>query len=219
MTGLAPEHIATYDRVRHELAEILSQPEYNRSYGPDPVEQAWRRLLDVIEALADRIGRLFGFRMEGAGRVFSIIFACLVILAFVAVLALVISKLRRGAATWEEADKPDTGRHRRLPSAEPLIKQAERLAAQGDYRGAFGSAYLAAISRLDEAGALRFEPSRTNWEYLRELAERGRAGLVEILRPLSLDFDRKIYGREPCVVDDYRNALAVYQAVSAEVAG
>jgi len=205
-------------QVRGELHNILSQPEYNRSYGPSPVDRLWGWVLKAIEWVANWIAKLFGFRMEGAGKVTSIIFACLVIVAFFGLLALVIRRLAGLAGTRGEVEaEPTTGPYQ-LPSAKPLIKEAEQLAGRGDYRGAFRSAYLASISVLDEVGALRFERSRTNWEYIRELAGGGLDRASDTLRPLTHDFDRKIYGREACTIDDYRGALDVFQAISAEVA-
>jgi len=35
---------------------------------------------------------------------------------------------------------------------------------------------------------------------------------------LTFDFDRKIYGREPCTIDDYHRALDVYHVISSEAA-
>ncbi|MGC8862078.1 MAG: DUF4129 domain-containing protein [Armatimonadota bacterium] len=218
MSNLVPEQIAMQERVRRELADILARPEYNRSYETHPVDRAWRWLLDSLAALAERLARLFGFSMEGTGRVFSIIFACLVVFAFAALMALLIARLRRGAGPQEYEQESVSGGQYRLPSPGPLIKQAQESAQKGDYRGAFRWAYLATFSRLDEAGAVRMDRSRTNWEYLRELAGRGGERISRTLEPPTMDFDRKIYGGEPCTIDDYRKALAAYQAVSDEVA-
>ena len=206
------------DHVRRDLHDILSQPDYNRVYGASPVDQAWRWIVEMFLRLVNWLGRLFGFGVEGAGRLVSIIFACLVILAFFWLLALVIRRLVGEHGAREDAGAVTSAGPYQLPSAGPLIHEAERFAGDGDYRGAFRSAYLASISRLDEAGALRFERSRTNWEYVRELAGRGLDQATGALRPLTLDFDRKIYGRESCTIEDYRSALDVYHIISGEVA-
>jgi hypothetical protein len=201
--------------VRRELADILSQPDYNRAYGPSPVDQAWQWVLEMILRLAGWLGRLFGIGAGTAGRIASIVFACLVVLAFLAIVAVVIRRLAGRAQP--AADSVADSAPYQLPSAAPLVKQAQRLADEGDYRAAFRCAYLASISHLDEVGALRFERSRTNWEYIRELAGRGHVRATDTLGPLTLDFDRKFYGREPCTAEDYHNALGAYRRVAGEV--
>ena len=105
-----------------------------------------------------------------------------------------------------------------LPSSAPLIEESRRLAENGDYRGAFGCVYLACISCLDENGALRFERSRTNWEYLRELQDGGHTRSHQLLQPLTLDFDRTFYGRQTCTEDNYRSAVDAYHAIASEAA-
>ncbi|MCX6027667.1 MAG: DUF4129 domain-containing protein, partial [Chloroflexi bacterium] len=112
------------------------------------------------------------------------------------------------------ADEPNY----EMPSATPLMKQAAKLAEAGDYRGAFRAAYLASIAYLDEIRALRFERSRTNWEYMRELRQGGHERPHAALQPLTLDFDRKIYGRETVAKEDYLKATAAYERLSGEEA-
>ncbi|MCX8053714.1 MAG: DUF4129 domain-containing protein [Armatimonadetes bacterium] len=207
-----PEH------VRRELADILSQPEYNRTYSSDAVDKSWEWILDLLARISKWIGKLFGFETEGAGRVMSIIFASLVILVFLALITLLIRRLTNRILLRENDVEIHQPAHFELPSAELLLIQAEQFATRGDCRNAFRSAYLALISRLDEAGVLRFEQSRTNWEYISELTERGWQRVSEILRPLTLAFDRKIYGRESCDINDYRAVIEAHNSVSNEVA-
>lgn len=53
--------------------------------------------------------------------------------------------------------------------ADEWLEQAEALAAQGKYREACRSLYLAMLVRLDEARIMRFDRSETNWEHLNRL--------------------------------------------------
>lgn len=208
--------------VRHELKQILSQPEYNRVYAETKIPKWW---INFLRKAVDAIGRIFGWlfksislQSESAGRLTSFIFACLVVLAFLALLFLIVRKISGNIKTIAD-DKPDKDiEHYELPSARPLISEAARLADAGDWRGAFRCVYLASISHLDEIGALRFEKSRTNWEYLRELDKSGRLSLKDQLQPLTSDFDRKFYGRENCNREDYARALIVYQSIVKEAA-
>ena len=106
-----------------------------------------------------------------------------------------------------------------MPSAKPLLKQAAKLAEAGDFRGAFRAAYLACIAYLDDIRALRFERSRTNWEYLRESAAgRARQALQARCTRSRSTSTAKIYGREACTQEDYRTVVTVYGRLSGEEA-
>jgi hypothetical protein len=204
--------------VRGHLRDILSRPEYNRTFGDNAVQQFWLRVWDkVLEALS-WLGKLFSFGGGTAGRIASLVFACLVIALFLALMLFLIRRLLAVAAR-EKDDVASVDEHYDLPSAGPLIRQAEKLAQSGDFRGAFGCAYLASISYLDEVKALRFERSRTNWEYLRELDHGGHTAARDELHPLTLDFDRKFYGREECTRQDYERALAAFGRIADTQAG
>lgn len=203
--------------VRAELRDILSQPEYNRNYEKSFLQKALatagRRFKDVLAWFAEALNLRAG---GGASRIASFVLSLLAIGAFVALVILVARRVsavggsRSGADAANELDYD-------LPSSQPLLRQAAKLADSGDYRGAFRCAYLASISHLDEARALRFERSRTNWEYLRELKSGGHDGPYNTLRPLTLEFDRKFYGRGECGEDDYRAAVSAYETISREV--
>jgi hypothetical protein len=205
-----PEHV-----VRRELQDILSKPEYNRTFSQNAVEEIWAKLLDKIVDILSRILQALSLGGGTTGRIASMVFAGLAIAAFVALIALVASKLlaMRKERTAEENDNAPESYN--LPAARPLIREATRLAEAGDYRGAFRCAYLACISHLDEIGALRFERSRTNWEYLRELDRRGYKAARDELWSITLDFDRKLYGNEECTIRDYERAFAIYNTISA----
>jgi hypothetical protein len=208
--------------INHSLRQILSQPEYNRVYPKDTIPKWWKRFWEKVGDVVGNIFKwLFGslaLHGEQAGRLTSFVFACLVVMAFFALLALIISRLsRRIGMAVDKSPELAVGDYD-IPSSRPLISEATKLADAGDWRGAFRCVYLASISHLDEIGALRFERSRTNWEYLRELDKNSRPALRDQLRPLTTDFDRKFYGRERCDKDDYLNALAVYERIKGEAA-
>lgn len=202
-------------RVRSELREVLSRPEYNRAFGPDLVQRFWGRLWEWLTDLRAWFGRLFSFGGRTAGKIASIVFASLVIAAFAALVVFVGRRLSTLPGRIRAGDDGVVGAGYDLPSAGPLMARAAALAEAGDYRAAFRCAYLASISHLDETGALRFERSRTNWEYIRELNRGGHAEAHDALRPLTLDFDRRIYGREQCTRADYERALAAFSLISA----
>ena len=206
-------HQTNPQKVQRELKDILSSPDYNRVYGKTATQTVWdwvrERIIDFFSWIGRYLRIPFG---ASAGRLVSFILAWAVVVAFVILVAKIIQRLTE-AGRGGAAEALPKGEDYDLPSAGPLIRQAAELARVGDYRGAFRCAYIASISYLDEIKALRFERSRTNWEYLRELKDAGRDQQFTELRPLTLDFDRKFYGSEPCDQRDYENAVAVYQRI------
>ena len=96
-----------------------------------------------------------------------------------------------------------------------LMSVAERHAKAGDYRAAFRLVYLATLISLDTDGVLRFDRSKTNWEYVRQLRNAGRSDVYDVLAPLTRDFDRIWYGLSPTSPDVYRNAVLVYEKLTA----
>ena len=70
---------------------------------------------------------------------------------------------------------------------------ADRLAAQGRFREAIRSLYLALLSALHRRGAIDYHPALSNWDYCDHF--RGGAGELPPFRELTLRFDFGWYGR------------------------
>lgn len=206
--------------VRRELKSIMSAREYQVP-GKSKVGKWFDKVLKPIQNVIRSFFKLFSnrpnFNEKRTGRIASYIFASIVVLAFLWLLAIVISRLMNSLGAEEVEDEGFESEYYQLPSARPLINEAAKLADRSDYRGAFRCAYLASISYLDEKKALRFERSRTNWEYLRELKSGGYELPFTELCPLTLAFDRKFYGREGCTYEDYTSALNAFKRISSEV--
>lgn len=98
--------------------------------------------------------------------------------------------------------------------ADSLRALAEEQARQGEWRRAFRLTYLATLVALDTHGTLRFDRSKTNWEYLRALRGAGQTETYAALLPLTREFDRIWYGGEGASADDYAHAVAQYQTLT-----
>lgn len=86
-----------------------------------------------------------------------------------------------------EEDEPER-------SADEWLAHADGLAAQGKFREAVRSLYLACLVRLDEARLCRFIRSDTNWEHFsRLMANPDRPENLDFLEPTQR-FDRIYYG-------------------------
>jgi len=77
------------------------------------------------------------------------------------------------------------------------IKEAERLAAIGEFRAVFRAMYLALLSGLHSAGKIDFRKNRTNWVYVNSF--HGPLEEKDIFSKLTGIFDNVWYGRK-----DYR---------------
>ena len=94
-----------------------------------------------------------------------------------------------------------------------LLALADRQAQAGDYRRAFRLIYVATLVALDTGGVLRFDRSKTNWEYLRALRAAGRDDVYQAMMPLTREFDRVWYGLAPAGPGEYARAVAQYKAL------
>lgn len=135
---------------------------------------------------------------------------------FALLVALLVSLLRRRAANARPATLDET--EAALVEArdtDSLHALAERKAREGDYRLALRFIYLALLVALDTGGILRFDRSRTNWEYLRALRAAGRDDVFHAMTPLTREFDRVWYGLAHADAADYARALSQYEALQA----
>ena len=93
-------------------------------------------------------------------------------------------------------------------SAVTALSKAQAMSNSGDYRMAVRYLYLAALLQLEERGLLRYDRSRTNREYLRDI---NRSGMAQFPR-LSDNFAEVVeifnsvwYGYQPLDQTSYEN--------------
>ncbi len=86
-------------------------------------------------------------------------------------------------------------------------EQAELLAQRGDYREATRALYLAVLSALHRRGAIDYQPTCSNWDYVR--AFRGADGELAPFRELTRRFDFAWYGRQGADAEAYRRVRAL----------
>lgn len=84
---------------------------------------------------------------------------------------------------------------------EGLWGQADELARIGRFRDAVRSLYLAVLASLHRADLIRYAPTRTNGEYVRQL--RSREEVCGPFRSLTGLFENQWYGERSCEPADY----------------
>lgn len=94
---------------------------------------------------------------------------------------------------------------------------ADELAAAGNYRDAVRSLYLALLSRLHRLGAIDYDPTLSNWDYLRQF--RGHGEWKPAFRQLTLRFDFAWYGQEAVTRDGYLGFRALVEPMLANAPG
>ncbi|HEY7310713.1 MAG TPA: DUF4129 domain-containing protein [Gemmataceae bacterium] len=121
---------------------------------------------------------------------------------------------RRGARTpkpsavmGKEALPPENEAKQVLEeSPSELWRQADKLAGDGRFREAVRILYLAVLALLHRQQFIRFEATRTNGEYVRQvhLSEIAPPELHEPFHELTDLFEAKWYGERACESADYR---------------
>lgn len=195
--------------ISGQVTRILSASEFRLEPKNAVLQRLGDRLLELLKRLADAFGGLFGMGRLGAGSWLVVVLYVVFILAIAWGLVILVRRQR-----WRVVQPPATAEVlavEQLPedvpdSAERLLSLSHQLAATGEWRRAFRAAYLATLLLLSEAGVIRFDPSRTNGEYVREAA--GSPEGSAILRPITAEFNRLIYGEGEVGEPDWRDAIA-----------
>jgi hypothetical protein len=156
-----------------------------------------------------------------AGYVCLYVFAGLVLAVVVAALVLFLvnrpwGKRTPAAQTGQSAavTEQTVEQLHEQPVAE-LLRRADALAEQGQFLEALRAAFLASLSLLHRKQMLRYEATRTNGEYVREvrLAPHAPASLHEPFDRLTAFFEVKWYGERGCDGRDYRTARELVETI------
>jgi len=216
---LAAEVEATYapaaaasPQARAELDRILARPEFAAVHPPSAWELLRRR---VVAWLEEQLVRLFqGLDRHPLG---GRILLWLILLGAVGFIALGLfrflssrdraSVLPRSAVvlatrTWQE-----------------WVHAAHDAAKRGDYREAVHSAYWAGIARLEDAGLLPQDRTKTPREYLRLVDVQGPGQLApakthrEPLAALTSRLEKVWYANRGAHPEDYQDSLRQLEAL------
>lgn len=202
------------DVARAELRKILASPEFRdaaresrASSAPEFTVPSWLerwgdRMMRFWRAVRDwlfpsRSQREREHRRDSLFSRAALPAVVLLIAAGLAPILIVLLRRRRlrraellpvsrapAAPEWEDARRLDLAGWER---------EAARLANSGMFREAIRARYLGSLSYLSEKGAIRYEPFRTNWEYVADLSGRFPSASRPFER-LTTGFDRAWYG-------------------------
>jgi hypothetical protein len=122
-----------------------------------------------------------------------------------------LAKAAPKAEAAAAAPRPEDG------SPSELWRRAEALADVGQHLEAVRLLYLAVLFQLDRKGLLRYEPTRTNGEYVRQvrLSEQAPPELHAPFEHLTVFFELKWYGEHACDAGEYRTYRGLAEEVRA----
>jgi Domain of unknown function (DUF4129) len=200
------------ETARAELNKILSGPGFQGVRPPSALELLRRR----VGAWAGRMFmKLFGkISRHPVGA--EILFWLLLLggVTFIALWLFRYSSSRDGMNALRPASSIVTSR-----SWQEWIRAARQASARGDLREAVHSAYWAAITRLEETGALPRDRTKTPREYLRLVNLTGadssgsRANYKEPLAKLTSRLERIWYANRVANPEDFYDSLRQLEAL------
>jgi hypothetical protein len=183
------------------LREILARPEYQ--WKTQPRAGFSRFGIVLLEWLFDLLGQPEEIVISTDDGGFDL----MTVLAFVLVAGILAYTLNRLFSDFvSEAALEANGNHEEPLSARTALNRADTLSKEGEYRSAVRYLYLSALLILDERGLLYYDRTKTNREYLRNLA--GNARSAELLREVINVFDRVWYGFQPVDEETYQRYAA-----------
>jgi hypothetical protein len=192
---------ATWSRaaIHDTVAAIVRQPGYRRSLGTTLLDRVVGWIADVYNRLVEALGTVPHGRLVAT-------------IAAVAVAGLVVARIVYAARLRGVNAIPlVTGRGRTGRSSDPW-REAEQLAAAGQFTEAAHALYRATVAMLATHGLVRRHDSKTSGDYARELRRRGSHAYAAFRR-FGARYDRIIYGTGVCDEEGYGALLADARAV------
>ena len=155
MQGATP----SADSLRTVLDSVFAGPAYDWVEAENPfgwIERAWSILVAFLERLRNADPLIFRIGLAAL---------CLILAGIIAHAGWVMLRTMRHASVREEHAGGTTSQRR---DAAWFDREADRLAGEGRHVEALQAAFTALALRLEDQGAVRYDPARTPREYVRE---------------------------------------------------
>lgn len=210
----------TKDEDKQKLAEILQREEFQK---PQAAEESvfarlFRKFMDWLASLFPdpEVRPNSGSGMGALAFFLQIVFyvglLVLLVLLIVKVAPLFFPTLKRESKPKKKS-RVILGEHiDEDQTAHDLFDEAERLAREGDLRGAIRKGYIALLCDLADRKVIGLARNKTNRDYLRDV--RSRSALHPRMKSVTDTFERHWYGYQESVEqdwtrfrDEYREAI------------
>lgn len=200
----------TKDEDKRKLAEILRREEYQKPQAKnESLFQRWvKEFFEWLESLLPKSGPSAPIS-SGVG-ILTVIFQVLLyggllaLLGFLAykIVPAIFPKLRRIRKPKKKKERVILGE--RLAddvTAMDLLGEAERLAREGNLRGAIRKGYIAMLCELSDRKVIGLAHNKTNRDYLRDV--RSRRELHPRMKVVTDTFERHWYGLQDSAEQDW----------------
>ncbi len=199
----------TKDEDKQKLAEILRREEYQKAQqAGESVFQRWLR--EFLDWLA-KIWPQPDIPSGGFSGMESLVLVMRILLyvALAAVLAFLIFKVApllfpslKRTAKRKKKSRVILGEHiAENETATDLFSEADRLAREGNLRGAIRKGYIALLCDLSDRNVIGLARHKTNRDYLRDVRSRGE--LHPRMKAVTETFERHWYGFEESAEQDW----------------
>lgn len=219
---------------RDKIKELLPQATDNNAVPPPPADQpksehkGVHRPHPATDESADRpafpgsggnspaVSGASGIGPIGWKVLFGLVAAVLV---YALARTIVNWKARSRAAPVVQVKPVEMSLESLLTQADPemahgLWQKADELAGRGQFLEATRSLYLAVLAFLHQAGLIRYEAARTNYEYIAQL--RPRDTVQRLFVRLTGTFEVKWYGERACRPDDFHACRQLAEQIQRE---
>ncbi len=199
--------------VRQHVDEILARHEFREFADQDNkalrdlFERFFRWLEEIFESEEDTATR----EPSGMPAIPPWVLIALALLGLLLIASYAYSKRRIVQHTGATSRQQTQAILAQEPTS--FLDEATRLAQGGDPRAALRALYVATLVTLDRARLIEFDPTRTNWQYLRGMP---RGEVRDAFAAFTRLFDHKWYGHEPTTMEDYERGRALADRVCAE---
>jgi hypothetical protein len=184
--------------IHDTVAAIARQPAYSTSLRETLLGRFFRFLWDRFRDLRDFLGGVPGGR--------PIVIFAVALVVFVIVARIVVARRIEDGRFRASARRGGRG------GQTDFWVSARELSQAGDHAAACHALYVAVLSELTRAGAIRLHPSKTSGDYARELARRG-APSAAAFRAFARQFEHLVFGAGSVSASDFdRLASAAEQA-------
>ncbi len=199
----------TKDANKRKIAEILSREQFQKptDTGESFLQKLWRQILEWISSIFPK-PKISPNANTGVG---SLVYY-LQILLYVGIFAVISFLFYKFApliySRIKESRKPDRSERVILgeklsANATPLtlFSEAEKMASEGDLKGAIRKGYIALLFELSDRKHLALAIHKTNRDYLRDV--RSKKALYKNVTGLTANYERHWYGLTPVVQQDW----------------
>ncbi len=197
------------DEDKRKLSEILSRPEYQKPLPKEPEENLlskWiRQFLQWLEPYLPKFGDGTAPDLSSGVSVVQYVLIGLIIL-LLGFLGYKLSPLFAARVRRKEKEERESrvilGEtiHDDVSSSD-LFGDAERLAREGDLRGAIRKGYVALLCEMSDRKLIGLARHKTNRDYLRDV--RSRREIYEEMNGLTGSFERHWYGSQDAKTEDW----------------